>query len=49
MARALIAGLGLIGGSIGKAIRAHGWHVAYVDPNVLSDDALSAGDRKSVV
>jgi prephenate dehydrogenase len=41
--RALIAGLGLIGGSIGKAIRARGWHVAYVDPNVQSDEALSAG------
>jgi prephenate dehydrogenase len=42
-ARALIAGLGLIGGSIGKAIRARGWHVAYVDPNVAQADAASAG------
>ena len=43
MSRALIAGLGLIGGSIGKAIRARGWHVAYADPNVRLDDALRAG------
>jgi prephenate dehydrogenase len=32
--RALIAGLGLIGGSIGIALRARGWHVAYLDPFV---------------
>ncbi|HKB81121.1 MAG TPA: prephenate dehydrogenase/arogenate dehydrogenase family protein [Thermoanaerobaculia bacterium] len=41
--RALIAGLGLIGGSIGIALRARGWHVAYVDPHVESDDARRAG------
>lgn len=41
--RALIAGLGLIGGSIGKAIRARGWRVTYVDPNVPLDAALDSG------
>jgi prephenate dehydrogenase len=41
--RALIAGLGLIGGSIGMALRARGWRVAYVDPNVAPDDARRAG------
>lgn len=40
--RALIAGLGLIGGSIGMALRAHGWHVAYLDPNVELDEAKRA-------
>jgi len=32
--RALIAGLGLIGGSIGIALRRRRWHVEYVDPYV---------------
>lgn len=41
--RALIAGLGLIGGSIGMALRARGWRVAYVDPNVELKDAQRAG------
>jgi len=41
--RALIAGLGLIGGSIGIALRRRGWHVAYVDPEVALDDAIRAG------
>lgn len=41
--RALIAGLGLIGGSIGMALRARGWHVAYNDPNVDLQDAKRAG------
>jgi prephenate dehydrogenase len=41
--RALIAGLGLIGGSIGMALRAHGWRVAYVDPHVGLDAARRAG------
>jgi prephenate dehydrogenase len=41
--RALIAGLGLIGGSIGMALRPRGWHVAYLDPNVDLDDARRAG------
>jgi len=42
--RALIAGLGLIGGSIGIALRARGWHVAYLDPFV--DDAGGAADER---
>jgi prephenate dehydrogenase len=36
---ALIAGLGLIGGSIGIALRRRGWRVRYVDPHVSLDDA----------
>jgi prephenate dehydrogenase len=43
MPRATIAGLGLIGGSIGIALRASGWRVAYVDPHVELDEALAAG------
>jgi len=42
--RALIAGLGLIGGSIGIALRARGWHVAYLDPFV--DDGRGAADER---
>jgi prephenate dehydrogenase len=38
-----IAGLGLIGGSIGKALRAKQWRVAFVDPNVSEAEALAAG------
>jgi len=38
--RALIAGLGLIGGSIGLALRRRGWHVAFFD----SDPNLDPGD-----
>jgi prephenate dehydrogenase len=41
--RALIAGLGLIGGSIGMALRARGWRVAYRDPRVSLDEARRAG------
>jgi prephenate dehydrogenase len=46
--RALIAGLGLIGGSIGIALRAHGWRIAFLDPNVTLDEARrsSAADEK---
>jgi prephenate dehydrogenase len=40
--RALIVGLGLIGGAAGMALRARGWHVAYIDPHVDERDALSA-------
>jgi len=29
--RAMIAGVGLIGGSIGMALREQGWHVSGVD------------------
>jgi prephenate dehydrogenase len=41
--RTLIAGLGLIGGSIGIALRRRGWHVTYIDPGVSLDDAICAG------
>lgn len=39
--RALIAGLGLIGGSIGIALRRRGWHVAFLDsnPDLISGEA----------
>jgi prephenate dehydrogenase len=39
--RALIAGLGLIGGSIGMALRRRGWHVAFLDsdPDVVPGQA----------
>jgi prephenate dehydrogenase len=40
---ALIAGLGLIGGSIGIALRRAGWRVSFDDPNVSLDDAREAG------
>lgn len=38
-----IAGLGLIGGSIGKALRRNGWRVRYVDPAVTPEQARDAG------
>jgi prephenate dehydrogenase len=41
--RALIIGLGLIGGSAGIALRARGWRVGYFDPNVAPEDARAAG------
>ena len=40
--RALIAGLGLIGGSIGIALRARGWRIAFFDPKVSLDEARRA-------
>ncbi|MGA7614539.1 MAG: prephenate dehydrogenase/arogenate dehydrogenase family protein [Thermoanaerobaculia bacterium] len=40
---AVVIGLGLIGGSIGMALRRSGWRVAYVDPRVEEDDARLAG------
>ena len=40
---ALIAGLGLIGGSIGMALRRAGWRVSFDDPNVSLADARAAG------
>ena len=43
MTRALIVGLGLIGGSAGMALRRRGWRVAYLDPFVSLDDAQRAG------
>lgn len=50
--RALIAGLGLIGGSIGMALRARGWHVSYVDPHVSIDEArraAAADERREAI
>ncbi|HEY0143542.1 MAG TPA: prephenate dehydrogenase/arogenate dehydrogenase family protein [Thermoanaerobaculia bacterium] len=46
MRSACIAGLGLIGGSIGIALRARGWYVRYRDPHVSLEDArrLAAAD-----
>ena len=41
--RALIIGLGLIGGSAGIALRARGWRVGYFDPYVSLTDARAAG------
>jgi prephenate dehydrogenase len=41
--RALIIGLGLIGGSAGIALRARGWRVGYYDPNVTPEEARAAG------
>ena len=38
-----IAGLGLIGGSIGAALRRATWFVRYVDPNVDLEHARAAG------
>jgi prephenate dehydrogenase len=40
--RALIVGLGLIGGAAGMALRSRGWRVAYVDPYVDESDARAA-------
>lgn len=41
-----IAGLGLIGGSLGKALRRRGWRVSYVDPAVSMEQAGDAADEK---
>lgn len=43
MRTALIAGLGLIGGAVGMALRKRGWRVAYLDPHVSLEDAQRAG------
>jgi prephenate dehydrogenase len=48
MARSvLIAGLGLIGGSAGMALRARGWQVTYVDPHVTEDEARDSAAAES--
>ena len=39
----VIAGLGLIGGSLGRALRWAGWRVAFFDPAVSLREARSAG------
>lgn len=41
--RATIAGLGLIGGSIGICLRQAGWRVTFIDPSVSLDEARTAG------
>jgi prephenate dehydrogenase len=38
-----IAGLGLIGGSIGMGLRKRGWRVAFFDPHVRVESAREAG------
>jgi prephenate dehydrogenase len=43
--RALIAGLGLIGGSIGVALRRRGWHVAFFDSDPNLDPGEAADER----
>ena len=44
--RALIVGLGLIGGAAGMALRARGWRVAYIDPFVDEREARVAADER---
>lgn len=44
--RVLIIGFGLMGGSAGLALRARGWHVAYVDERVPFASAQHAADEK---
>jgi prephenate dehydrogenase len=43
MRTALVAGLGLIGGAVGIALRRAGWRVTYLDPNVSLEEARQAG------
>ncbi len=43
--RALIAGLGLIGGSIGMALRRNGWHVAFLDSDRGLEPGQAADER----
>jgi prephenate dehydrogenase len=43
--RALIAGLGLIGGSIGLALRRRGWHVVFFDSDPNLDPGEAADER----
>jgi len=43
--RALIAGLGLIGGSIGLALRRRGWRVAFFDSDPDLDPGEAADER----
>lgn len=44
--RILIIGFGLMGGSAGLALRARGWHVAYIDEHVPHARAAAAADEK---
>lgn len=43
--RALIAGLGLIGGSIGLGLRRRGWHVVFFDSDPNLDPGEAADER----
>jgi prephenate dehydrogenase len=43
----LIVGLGLIGGSVGIALRRRGWRVRYFDPHVELADARHAADERA--
>jgi prephenate dehydrogenase len=43
MPTATIAGLGLIGGAVGIALRRAGWRVLFVDPHVSDEDARRVG------
>jgi len=45
--RALIAGLGLIGGSIGLGLRRRGWHIAFFDSDPNLDPGEAADERVS--
>ena len=45
MPRAVIVGLGLIGGSIARAVSRRGWEVFFVDPAVSADEASRADER----
>ena len=49
--RALLLGLGLIGGSIGIALRRAGWRVVYFDPRVRLHEARAAeaADRRGEI
>jgi prephenate dehydrogenase len=46
--RAVIVGLGLIGGSLGMVARSRGWQVSFIDPAVAESDARARGaaDRR---
>ncbi|HVE72794.1 MAG TPA: prephenate dehydrogenase dimerization domain-containing protein [Thermoanaerobaculia bacterium] len=43
MRTALVAGLGLIGGAVGMALRRAGWRVSYTDPHISLEEAVRAG------
>ena len=47
--RALIAGLGLIGGSIGLALRRRGWRVSFFDSDPNLDPGDAADERVSSI
>lgn len=48
MHKVVIAGLGLIGGSLGMALKRRGWDVSFVDPAVSLEEAqrIGAADEK---